>query len=87
MKETKKWKESIGDHLYILWQRAKWQGGFIRRLDNWNNALERAEWHCMKMNKEILMIFSYYGIGGAQRRAINLANEMVKNGYKYSSPK
>lgn len=36
----------------------------------------------MKTNKEILMIFSYYGIGGAQRRAINLANEMISNGYK-----
>lgn len=36
----------------------------------------------MKTNREILMIFSYYGIGGAQRRAINLANEMVKKGYK-----
>lgn len=36
----------------------------------------------MRMNKEILIVFSYYGIGGAQRRAINLANELIKNGYK-----
>ena len=36
----------------------------------------------MKNSKEVIMIFSLYGIGGAQRRAINLANEMVRKGYK-----
>jgi len=35
------------------------------------------------MNKpKIIITFSYYGIGGAQRRAINLANEFVNNGYR-----
>ena len=35
------------------------------------------------MEKEkIIITFSYYGIGGAQRRAINLANEFVEKGYE-----
>ena len=33
------------------------------------------------MNKELIIAFSLYGIGGAQRRAFNLANEFSKNGY------
>lgn len=33
------------------------------------------------MNKELIITFSYYGIGGAQRRAFSLANEFSKNGY------
>ena len=33
------------------------------------------------MNKEIIITFSYYGIGGAQRRAFSLANSFVQNGY------
>ncbi len=32
--------------------------------------------------KKILMAISYYGVGGAQRRAINLANEFVNRGYQ-----
>lgn len=35
----------------------------------------------MSGKKNIVITFSYYGIGGAQRRAVNLANEFVKNGY------
>lgn len=33
-------------------------------------------------NKNIIITFSYYGVGGAQRRAVNLANEFVNKGYK-----
>lgn len=33
------------------------------------------------MNKELIIAFSLYGIGGAQRRAFNLANEFSRNGY------
>lgn len=33
------------------------------------------------MNKELIIAFSLYGIGGAQRRAFNLANQFVKEGY------
>lgn len=33
------------------------------------------------MNKEIIITFSYYGIGGAQRRAFTLANSFAQNGY------
>lgn len=36
----------------------------------------------MMENKKIIITFSYYGIGGAQRRAINLANEFVDRGYQ-----
>lgn len=32
-------------------------------------------------NKNIIITFSYYGVGGAQRRAVNLANEFVNKGY------
>ncbi len=32
-------------------------------------------------NKNIIITFSYYGVGGAQRRAVNLANEFVDSGY------
>ena len=32
-------------------------------------------------NKSIIITFSYYGVGGAQRRAVNLANEFVDCGY------
>ncbi len=31
--------------------------------------------------RKVLITFSYYGIGGAQRRAINLANKFVQKGY------
>ncbi len=34
------------------------------------------------MNKELIITFSWYGIGGAQRRVFNLAEEFVKLGYK-----
>ena len=33
------------------------------------------------MNKELIIAFSLYGIGGAQRRAFNLANQFAQNGY------
>lgn len=33
------------------------------------------------MDKELIITFSYYGIGGAQRRAFALANNFAKNGY------
>lgn len=33
------------------------------------------------MNKELIITFSYYGIGGAQRRAFALADSFAKNGY------
>lgn len=33
------------------------------------------------MSKEIIITFSLYGIGGAQRRAFALANEFLKQGY------
>ncbi len=34
------------------------------------------------MGKEIIIAFSWYGIGGAQRRAFNLADEFIKKGYE-----
>ena len=34
--------------------------------------------------REILMMFSYWGVGGAQQRAITLANSFSKSGYKVS---
>ena len=33
------------------------------------------------MKKELIITFSYYGIGGAQRRAFALADNFAKNGY------
>ena len=33
------------------------------------------------MNKELIITFSLYGIGGAQRRAFSLANQFAENGY------
>ncbi len=33
------------------------------------------------MKKELIITFVHYGMGGAQRRAINLANEFAKKGY------
>ena len=33
------------------------------------------------MKKELIITFSYYGIGGAQRRALALADYFAKNGY------
>ena len=33
------------------------------------------------MSKELIITFSYYGIGGAQRRAFALADYFAKNGY------
>lgn len=33
------------------------------------------------MSKDLIITFSLYGIGGAQRRAYNLANEFAKKGY------
>ena len=36
----------------------------------------------MIKKRKVIITFSYYGIGGAQRRAINLANEFVNNGYQ-----
>lgn len=33
------------------------------------------------MNKELIITFSYYGIGGAQRRAFALADNFAKKGY------
>lgn len=34
------------------------------------------------MDRELIITFSYYGIGGAQRRAFALADNFAKNGYK-----
>ena len=34
------------------------------------------------MTKELIITFSYYGIGGAQRRALTLANYFSEKGYK-----
>ena len=34
------------------------------------------------MDKELIITFSYYGIGGAQRRAFALANSFTQKGYK-----
>ena len=33
------------------------------------------------MSEELIITFSYYGIGGAQRRAFALADNFAKNGY------
>ena len=33
------------------------------------------------MKKNIIITFSYYGIGGAQRRAVTIANELIERGY------
>ena len=33
------------------------------------------------MSEELIITFSYYGIGGAQRRAFALADSFAKNGY------
>lgn len=55
---------------------------FIKNLEIAKSKHELLKGKELSMARELIITFSYYGIGGAQRRAISLANYFAEKGYK-----